>query len=668
MAEADGAAPADQRRGYVICTTQRTGSNYLCQLLSATGVLGRPLDYFNSQGLKAKGRSDYPSDPNLQLAIIKEEAATANGVYGFKLFGHQVERLACTDWANQLPNLQWIFLTRDDLVDQAISLVIAQQTGQWRSGAPMFDQPVYTEDNIELELTEITRTNGLWKAYFSRNGLSPLQITYESLAADPKGVVDAICRFMNVAFESDGAPVVDVGLQRTQLNVQWKERFLKESGNLLRFEPPPEATSDGALAFSPYWHSRLALVESEDREAAEHQAVGLSFCLPSLWFARVADKPRLTVSIQTRNSSDRLESLLAGVADYADEILVGVDASSTDDSFEIASDLADIAYRFALPEAGHLAPARMLPFDLATGDWILSLDDDEAMDGEFKALLPELMAAEGVTHHHFTRKWIIAREPAAYLHSTPWFPNWSRRMIRNDRSIVWKPAQPHTQYMVIGPGHYETRTSILHFEPLQCEPGARRLKLHAYRAAGAHPDSEAFYDYTEASPRRPLQLPPSAATRPRRDPQVLHEAPHLLKIQKYPPWGCAVRRVDISQTAAPGGALLFEATVRNTGALAWAPSFAQWPTQEWPMLRLSYHLLRHNEDLLELDGQRYLINDYVPVGGDITFIGAFTAPDAPGDYIIEWDMVNEGECWFAQCGGQPRRTYLRVGEPGRRRL
>ena len=47
------------------------------------------------------------------------------------------------------------------------------------------------------------------------------------------------------------------------------------------------------------------------------------------------DRPRLTVSILTKDSEPRLASLLAEVSCWADEILVGVDASSRDRTFAI---------------------------------------------------------------------------------------------------------------------------------------------------------------------------------------------------------------------------------------------------------------------------------------------------------------------------------------------
>jgi LPS sulfotransferase NodH len=73
-------------RGYTICTTPRTGSNFLCELLSSTGVLGRPREYFNGAGRRLHDDPTYPDDPAGQFRRILTMGATPNGVYGLKVF------------------------------------------------------------------------------------------------------------------------------------------------------------------------------------------------------------------------------------------------------------------------------------------------------------------------------------------------------------------------------------------------------------------------------------------------------------------------------------------------------------------------------------------------------------------------------------------------------
>jgi LPS sulfotransferase NodH len=46
-----------RKRGYAICTSARSGSNWLCYLLSSTGQLGHPREYFN---VEARRRNTPP--------------------------------------------------------------------------------------------------------------------------------------------------------------------------------------------------------------------------------------------------------------------------------------------------------------------------------------------------------------------------------------------------------------------------------------------------------------------------------------------------------------------------------------------------------------------------------------------------------------------------------
>src|SRR5687767_3332062 len=84
-------------------------------------------------------------------------------------------------------------------------------------------------------------------------------------------------------------------------------------------------------------------------------------------------EPRLTAAVMTRNGGARLPRLLSQLSQFADEIVVGVDASSVDDTLKVAQRWADRIYRFKL--SGHTGPARELVLKYATGDWILSVDD-----------------------------------------------------------------------------------------------------------------------------------------------------------------------------------------------------------------------------------------------------------------------------------------------------
>jgi hypothetical protein len=234
-------------------------------------------------------------------------------------------------------------------------------------------------------------------------------------------------------------------------------------------------------------------------------------------------------------------------------------------------------------------------------------------------------------------------------------------MFRNDRSLVWKPSQPHSQYYVQGPGHYEFGTSILHFEPILTSERERLEKIASYRNAGAEEASEEFYGYSSQTRRKPVQLRPTTPLAAERVNRAVHRTVHELQVAAFAPWGSTVLGTDLPTTAEAGELLPVEVRVRNTGTLAWSPSFARWPTREWPDIRLGYHLLRAEGALLEGDdGSRTRVMRFVAPGDEVTLLHEFRVPSLPGDYIVEWDMLNEFECWFAACGGTPRLDTLHV--------
>jgi hypothetical protein len=100
--------------------------------------------------------------------------------------------------------------------------------------------------------------------------------------------------------------------------------------------------------------------------------------------------------------------------------------------------------------------------------------------------------------------------------------------------------------------------------------------------------------------------------------------------------------------------MLVDVRARNIGPLAWEPVSA------WPRLHLSCHVRTPDERVALWDGPRFPMPRVVEPGETARFVIEFRAPLEPGDYVVEWDMVSEGEAWFADCGSETTRTTLRV--------
>lgn len=103
-------------------------------------------------------------------------------------------------------------------------------------------------------------------------------------------------------------------------------------------------------------------------------------------------RPRLAVAIVARDEEDRLPAALASVA-FADEVVVVVDAETTDRTAEVAR---AAGARVLVRAFDGFGPQKNAAADAATAPWILSLDADEVV-------LPELAAEIGRA---------LAREPS----------------------------------------------------------------------------------------------------------------------------------------------------------------------------------------------------------------------------------------------------------------
>jgi LPS sulfotransferase NodH len=221
-----------RQRGYAICTQPRSGSNLLCQYLSSTDQLGYPLEYFNGPGRRALGLPDFPDAPKLQIEAILRLGATPNGVYAVKLFASQFASFSRRlRWMDLLPNLHFVYLSRDDLLGQAISWARALQTAQYRSTQPAKRLAVYDAGLIRSRLMTIVRERAQWEAFFARTGIKPLRIIYERFLEDPASYVELVAELVDIEHPVVDQRRVEVAIQRDAVTQEWEQRFRAENGD-----------------------------------------------------------------------------------------------------------------------------------------------------------------------------------------------------------------------------------------------------------------------------------------------------------------------------------------------------------------------------------------------------------------------------------------------------
>ena len=108
-------------------------------------------------------------------------------------------------------------------------------------------------------------------------------------------------------------------------------------------------------------------------------------------------------------------------------------------------------------------------------------------------------------------------------------------------------------------------------------------------------------------------------------------------------------------TAQPGAKIPVQVSVANTGSILW-PGFEA----EGAWIRLGNHWLSAEGVTLRNDDARAALPRDMRPGERANLEIVVTAPDKPGSYILEFDLVHEGVCWFGHRGSKTAQRKITV--------
>jgi LPS sulfotransferase NodH len=211
----------------------------LGNLLAETGLVGRAGETFGEPfrrdvvpTLSRRAFDDY---------LVRESARRARGTttLGFKLHWDQVElflyllRLrrglgSATDAGvitAVFPSPHYVFMTREDTLAQAVSWWKSITTGKWVDGQPAKGEPRFDADGIAGRVRQIEAHTQAWQRWFDANGIEPLAVTYERLAADPTREARRVLEFVGVEVPADFTVVPRTEVHANAVNSEWIERY-----------------------------------------------------------------------------------------------------------------------------------------------------------------------------------------------------------------------------------------------------------------------------------------------------------------------------------------------------------------------------------------------------------------------------------------------------------
>lgn len=235
---------------YVIASQPRSGSHYLAALLRGTGQAGVPLEYFHKGHWKSWVKRCRRENPLSAFRILCQLRTTPNGVFGVKAHWRQFQ-FACTlRLENEFKAAKFVQITRDDLLGQAISLVIASQTGAWVHDHQPRSEPEYSFAAIQRAIGTIVSERGHWDRFFALTGINPLRVTYERLTEQRDATMELVCGHLGIEWNASTPAALRV--QRTGRSTEWRERFLATLPEM--HEPDASWRGEFGLgsAISPY--------------------------------------------------------------------------------------------------------------------------------------------------------------------------------------------------------------------------------------------------------------------------------------------------------------------------------------------------------------------------------------------------------------------------------
>jgi LPS sulfotransferase NodH len=197
--------------------------------------LGFPLEYFTPLNrdlmcvrLGLGSRTPLPD----YLAALLDIRVSPNGVFGFKLHHDELADFEAAGGLTlpQFEDLRVIHLERRDILSQAISLSIADQTNQWidlsgyhmaGEGAPRYDRLVIQQLCVALE-----EQQQAWLSFLSARDIPILPVVYEDMIANTRGTFSAVCRFLEIPPVIPDMSSIAIRRQDDPIKRGWKDRYL----------------------------------------------------------------------------------------------------------------------------------------------------------------------------------------------------------------------------------------------------------------------------------------------------------------------------------------------------------------------------------------------------------------------------------------------------------
>lgn len=229
----DPARPLQVSTQAVLCFTNRCGSNWLAELLHSTGLIGLADEFFNAERIQETcDRRELTSLDDF-IRFLPQIHSTQNDAFITKLSWDQLYFLTrIKAIPGIIKNPKFLYMKRRDMAAQALSFLIAQQTGQWKStwnsgvhGTP--NPSSITDAQIRATIDQFMIAHRQFQKYFDSFGITPHVVYYEDLQQNPRIEIDKILTYLDIQSPQDWTIDTSKLQLKKQADTQTTERLAR---------------------------------------------------------------------------------------------------------------------------------------------------------------------------------------------------------------------------------------------------------------------------------------------------------------------------------------------------------------------------------------------------------------------------------------------------------
>ena len=352
----------------------------------------------------------------------------------------------------------------------------------------------------------------------------------------------------------------------------------------------------------------------------------------------MTDHPRLTLLILAINAEKELARILPELRDIGDELVIGIDDTTTDATAEVARRFTTQIH--PVPHdgfRGHGGPDAlnavecMLPY--CNGDWLLRVDQDETLSALWHdpSYVSRLLDDRDATQYGIPRRLVVPPGDR-YVSSGRWYPDYQLRLYRNIPSLIQFNRRPHDRPRIAGEARLLSDSWILHWDPVWYTRQRRDQKVEFYRDLGYSKEDYYLHD-EQVFQTRPLDyVYPRSSSGPADAANGSSPFHASLELLDWP---------DVLQAGKLEPLLI---DVRNNSNRPFRPSstFVR-PANVY----LAHHWYTAGRELHWWEGVRHDLPKPLQPGESAAYFVNVLAPEQPGDYLFQPDLVEENVAWFS---------------------